>query len=114
MLCSEVRLEEVSNAVKSMQPYKAPGINGLQPIFFQSQWHTVFTSLLKLCRDVINGVRVITTFETLLVLIPKVTSPERLSQFRPISLCNVSYKVISKICKSFEEVSFGLDFSVSV
>ena len=35
--------------------------------------------------------------ETTTVLIPKVDSPEKVTQFGPISLCNVVYKVISKI-----------------
>jgi hypothetical protein len=35
--------------------------------------------------------------ETIIVMIPKVNNPEEVSQFRPISPCNVVYKIISKM-----------------
>lgn len=34
---------------------------------------------------------------TLISLIPKVSHPETLSQFRPIGLCNVNYKILTKL-----------------
>ena len=39
-------------------------------------------------------------YDAVIALIPKVDNPERITQYRPISLCNVMYKVISKMLAS--------------
>lgn len=38
-----------------------------------------------------------TIAEILIVLIPKLEQPTRFKELRPISLCNVAYKVITKV-----------------
>ncbi|KAH9745843.1 reverse transcriptase domain-containing protein [Citrus sinensis] len=90
--------EEVKNVVFSMKPRKAPGTDGLQAIFYQSQWAVVGPSFCKFIVDIFNSSKIPKEVNTtLLVLIPKVEHPTSLKMFRPISLCTVAYKTVTKI-----------------
>ena len=66
--------------------------------FFQYFWNDVKKSVFMEVSNIFDS-RVISEFlnETLISLIPKCTSPESLSNFRLISLCNTIYKVVTKI-----------------
>jgi hypothetical protein len=90
--------EEVKNALFQMFPTKAPGPDGFPAHFFQTHWELWGEEVTSAVIRVLKGeddMRDIN--QTFLVLIPKVASPEELGQFRPISLCNVIYKITSKV-----------------
>lgn len=90
--------EEIEVAVKSMGSFKAPGPDGYQPVFYQKCWETVGSSVKRFVLEFfITGVLPPSTNDALVMLLAKVTKPERITQFRPISLCNVLFKIITKM-----------------
>src|SRR3954469_6430890 len=81
-----------------MLPLKAPGPDGFPAHFFQRHWDICGEEVIKTVLLIVNGEESAESINnTYLVLIPKVKSPTLLSQFCPISLCNVLYKIASKV-----------------
>ena len=90
--------EEVKKALFSIGDLKAPGPDGLHAIFYKRFWDMLGEELEDEVLEAVNSATVPEGWNaTTIVLIPKVEAPEKVSQFRPISLCNVVYKVISKL-----------------
>ncbi|KAA3474146.1 reverse transcriptase [Gossypium australe] len=90
--------EEIWQVVKSTAPIKAPGIDGFLALFFQKYWDIVGSDISQYCLAVLKGeIEMDEINKTHIVLIPKVDRPKKLSQFWPISLCNVIYKIIAKV-----------------
>ena len=89
--------EEVEKAVRDMGSFKAPGPDGFPAIFYQRCWETVGDSVVRFATLFFEtGKLPEDTNDALVVLIPKVAKPESFTQFRPISLCNVLFKIITK------------------
>ena len=68
------------------------------PLFFQHFWLSIGSVVTKTVLDFLNLGTIPPKFnETHIVLVPKNKDPKRITDYCPISLCNVIYKFASKV-----------------
>ena len=90
--------DEVRRAKKQMYPLKAPGPDSMPPLFYQHFWPNIGEVVTKTILDFLNnGLSPPNFNETHIVLIPKIKEPKRVSDYRPISLCNMVFRITSKV-----------------
>jgi len=97
-LTSIPSLLEIQEAVFSINPDKAPGLDGFSAGFYQSFWDIIGLDVsndIKLFFEISNLSSRLN--ETHIRMIPKIASPRRVSEYRPIAFCTVHYKIIAKI-----------------
>uniref|UniRef100_A0A2N9FR65 Reverse transcriptase domain-containing protein n=1 Tax=Fagus sylvatica TaxID=28930 RepID=A0A2N9FR65_FAGSY len=97
-LCRVPSVEEIKGTVWEMNPWKAPGPNGMPGVFYQTYWEVVGNDIIAAVQNFFSsGVMLRELNQTFIILIPKKMGADNFNMFRPISLCNFSYKIISKI-----------------
>lgn len=97
-LKEEVRDDEIKNAVFVMKPWKASGPDGYPAGFYQKSWNIVGEQVCDFVKGLWKKpVNIAAVNQTNICLIPKIDNATSMSQFRPISLCNTSYKILSKV-----------------
>lgn len=97
-LMKEVSEEDVKNVLFAMAKDKSPGPDGYTTEFYKSVWHIIgkdFTIAIQ--SFFIMGFLPKMINSTILPLIPKRKEEKEMKDYRPISCCNVIYKVISKL-----------------
>ena len=81
-----------------MNSDKAPGPDGFSIHFYRICWDIIKTDLIRMIKGFLKKAKMGgSTNSTFLTLIPKETNPSSFDRFRPISLCNASYKIIAKL-----------------
>ena len=94
----DVSEEELKATLNSFQKDKSPGPNGWTVELFMVSYGTIGTDLLQLVEETrVNGVLHPPFNYTFIALMMKKDKPEILKDCRPVSLCNITYKVVTKI-----------------
>nr|GEU28765.1 hypothetical protein [Tanacetum cinerariifolium] len=89
---------EIRKAMFDIRDIKSPCPDGYTSTFFKKGWDIVGEDVCRVvCDFFTNGKLLKEVNHTFLALIPKVATPTHVTNFRPISCCNVLYKCISKI-----------------
>ncbi|KAL5578952.1 hypothetical protein UlMin_011394 [Ulmus minor] len=90
--------EEIRRVVFNMGNFKAPGPDGMTSLFYKSYWQTVGGDVIALVQDFFRSNRLLPELNySNIVLIPKTDKPTSMNHYRPISVCNLVYKVIAKL-----------------
>eukprot|EP00253_Pinus_taeda_P035371 PITA_35371 len=90
--------DELHGILKAFSKDKCPGPDGWTIEFFIHFFDIIKHDLIQMIEESrISGRIHPHTSSTLIALIPKKRDADSFSDFRPISLCNISFKIISKI-----------------
>jgi hypothetical protein len=93
-LVQDFNMEEIEATLFQMGPYKASGLDGLNACFFQTNW-PIMKEVCHIILDILNAG--VLHQEINLTHITFILKSMNVTDFRPISLCNVLYKLISNV-----------------
>ena len=94
---SDLTTKEIYEALKSMKTNKSPGLDGLTSEFYKVFWEELEDIVLKLTSDIYTNGELTNSMKTgMITLIPKQGDLRNLTNWRPISLLNTDYKIITK------------------
>ena len=97
-LCQIPTPTEIKKVLFGMQSLKSLGPDRFSPLFYKKYWEVVGNLVIKAVRNFfITGKMLKEVNKSYIVLIPKILNPSTITHFRPISLCNTIYKIISKL-----------------
>jgi hypothetical protein len=98
---SSITADEVDEVIKALPNDKSPGLDGFNNEFFKRCWHIIKQDIYNLATGFSSSEVCLRSINrSFLTLIPKVDSPSRVTDYRPISLLNTSIKILTKILEN--------------
>jgi hypothetical protein len=97
-LMREILMEKVEQTIMEIPKGKSPGLDGFTTEFFHACWYVIKHDSWEAIEDSIRYLMVLPSLHSMfLTLIPKEEKVEYPRKFIHVSLCNVIYKIISKV-----------------
>lgn len=89
--------KKIFKALSQICPTKASGLDCFLAAFYQKNWKLVYIGVVSTCLHILNEQGTIASFNhTYITLIRKVKKPRKVTEFRPISLYTVIYRIVAK------------------
>ncbi|XP_026428692.1 uncharacterized protein LOC113324596 [Papaver somniferum] len=90
--------QEIHDTLKSVEKWSAPGLEGFQAGFYKSQWNIIGEYVCQMITRFFETKHILKQIKkTYIPLTPKKKTPTCAADYRPIGLCNTTYKIISKL-----------------
>ncbi|GKG08332.1 hypothetical protein Tco_0334164, partial [Tanacetum coccineum] len=86
---------EIKRAMFGIADVKALGPDGFTACFFKKAWNVIEQYVCGAIKDFFLNRKLLKEINfTIISLVPKVPTPHKVSNFRPIGCCNIIYKCI--------------------
>lgn len=89
--------EELGDVLRAAPRNKSPGMDGLPVEFYTKYWHIIGDRITEICNEILRGTGIPPAFtEGITVLIPKKPTTKTIKDFRPITLLNADFKLLTR------------------
>ena len=89
---------ELWKCIKQLKKNKSPGEDGIISEFYQIYWNTIKTEFTKLIKEILDSEKLPhSQSKGILTLLYKKGEREDIKNWRPLTLLNVDYKIVSKL-----------------
>ena len=99
MLDEDISLDEISRVIRILKPNKSPGEDGIISEFYQLYWQDIKNEFFEVVEQIFKFEYTLSAsqYKGVLTLLHKGGEREDIKNWRPLTLLNWDYKIISKL-----------------